>query len=116
MCPSFPDVYAPRVASYKVGCGVLCSFSRLHYLGEERLEKTAKCIIYQDFAHEYRWRLRSSEGATIAFSEWGHHEKSGCAQEIDQWKLEYPDALVRDATVLGFVKQPLSQWLASQAT
>ncbi len=114
--PFLPDVYAPRVESHNVGCGALCSFSRLHYLGEERLEKTAKCIIYQDFAHEYRWRLRSSEGATIAFSERGHHQKSGCAQELAQCALEYPDAFVRDATVRGFEKQLLSQWLASQAS
>ena len=80
------------------------------------MEKTAKCIIYQDFALQYRWRLRSGEGATMAFAECGHHEKSGCAQELELWGLEYPDALVRDATVRGFEKQPLSNWLASQAS
>jgi uncharacterized protein YegP (UPF0339 family) len=94
----------------------LCSFSRLHYRGEERLEKTAKCIIYQDFAREYRWRLRSNEGATIAFSEGGHYQKAKCTQELEQWELVYPDALVRDATVRGFEKQALSEWLASQAS
>ena len=116
MRPSFPNVYAPRVVPYKVGCGLLCSFSRLHYLGEERLEKTAKCIIYQDFANEYRWRLRSSEGATVAFSERGHYKKADCTQELAQCALEYPDAFVRDATVRGFEEQLLSQWLASQAS
>lgn len=80
------------------------------------LEKTARCIIYQDFNRAYRWRLRSSGGATIAFSEHGHYEKSGCTQELEQWGLEYPDAFVRDATVRGFEKQPLSPWLASQAS
>jgi uncharacterized protein YegP (UPF0339 family) len=94
----------------------LGSFSRLHYLGEEKVEKTAKCIIYQDFAREYRWRLRSNEGATIAIAERGHYEKSGCTQELELWRLEYPDALVRDATVRGFEKQALSEWLASQAS
>ncbi len=106
----------PCEESSRVGSGLLCSFSRLHYLREERLEKTAKCIIYQDFAGEYRWRLRSSEDTTIAFSERGHYEKAGCTQELELWELEYPDALVRDATVRGFEKQLLSQWLASQAS
>jgi uncharacterized protein YegP (UPF0339 family) len=117
MHPLFTDVYAsPYTVIQRGACRVLCSFFPPNNRGEEGLEKTAKFIIYQDFDREYRWRLRSSEGATIAFSEWGHHEKSGCAQEIDQWKLEYPDVLVRDATVRGFEKLPLSQWLASQAT
>jgi uncharacterized protein YegP (UPF0339 family) len=80
------------------------------------LEKTAKFIIYQDFDRGYRWRLCSGEGATIASSERGHHEKSGCAQEMEHWKLEYPDVPVRDATVRSFEKQFLSHWLASQAS
>ncbi len=85
-------------------------------LGRGRLETTARCIIYQDFAHEYRWRLRSSDGATISLSERGYYEKSGCARELEQLGLEYPDAFVRDATVRGFEEQLLSQWLASQAS
>jgi uncharacterized protein YegP (UPF0339 family) len=79
------------------------------------LEKTAKFIIYQDFDGGYRWRLRSAEGATIASSERGHLTKARCAQEMERYKLEYSDVLVRDATVRGFEKQFLSQWLASQA-
>lgn len=78
------------------------------------MEKKAKFIIFQDFDRGYRWRLRSDEGATIASSASGHREKSGCAREIDRCKLEYPDVLVRDATVQGSEKQPLSRWLASQ--
>ncbi len=78
------------------------------------MEKRAKFIIYQDFDGGYRWRLRSAEGATIASSERGHHAKANCAQEMERCKLEYPDVLVRDATVRGFEKQLLSQWLASQ--
>ena len=79
-------------------------------------KKTAKFIVYQDFDGGYRWRLRSAEGATIASSGHGHHAKARCAQEMERCKLEYSDVLVRDATVRGFEKQPLSQWLASQAT
>ena len=66
------------------------------------MEQTAKFIIYQDFEGGYRWRLRSGEGATIAFSERGHLEKAGCAQEMTRWKLEYPDVPVRDATIRSF--------------
>jgi uncharacterized protein YegP (UPF0339 family) len=68
------------------------------------LEQTAKFIIYQDFDGGYRWRLRSTQGATLAFSERGHHEKSGCAQEMEHWKIAYPDVGVRDATVRSFEK------------
>jgi uncharacterized protein YegP (UPF0339 family) len=63
------------------------------------LEQAAKFIIYQGFDGGYRWRLRSLAGQTIAASEIGHHEKSECAQELEHWRLEYPDVSVRDATV-----------------
>ena len=79
------------------------------------MEKTARFIVYQDFDGRYRWGLRSGEGATIASSERGHHSKADCAHEMERCKLEYADALVRDATVRGFERQLLSQWLASQA-
>ncbi len=80
------------------------------------MEKTAKFIIYQDFDGGYRWRLRSGEGATIASCERGHPEKSGCAQEMEHWRLEYPGAPVRDATVRAYGKQLLSDWLASHSS
>jgi uncharacterized protein YegP (UPF0339 family) len=96
--------------------GGVASFSPSHCRGEEGLEKTAKFIIYQDFDGGYRWRLRSNEGATIAFSERGHHAKARCVQEMEHRKLEYSGVLVRDAIVRGFEKQLLSQWLASQAS
>ena len=78
------------------------------------MEKTARFIVFQDFDGEYRWRLRSGEGATIATSERGHIEKASCAQEMERCGLEYADALVRDATVRGVERTLLSQWLASQ--
>lgn len=79
------------------------------------MAKMAKFIVYQDFDRAYRWRLRSDDGVTIASSESGHDERSGCAQEMEHWKLEYPNVLVRDATVRSFEKQTLSQWLTSQS-
>lgn len=78
------------------------------------MAKSAKFIIYQDFDRAYRWRLRSDEGVTIASSESGHSERSECAQEMEDWRLEYPNVLVRDATVRSFEKQTLSQWLTSE--
>jgi hypothetical protein len=53
--------------------------------------------------------LRSGEGATIASSERGHREKSGCTQEMAHWRLEYPDVAIRDATVRSFEKHLRAQ-------
>ena len=78
-----------------------------------RLQR-ATFIIYQDFDGRYRWRLRSDEGATIASGVRGHHDKSGCARDIEYCNPEVGEALVRDATIWGLEKQPLSVWLASQ--
>ena len=78
------------------------------------LEKTATFIVYRDLGGRYRWRLRSGEGATVASGLRGHHDKSVCAREMGQRVLEVGDALVRDATVRGFERQPLSRWLAAQ--
>jgi hypothetical protein len=78
------------------------------------LKKTATFIVYRDLGGGYRWRLRSGEGATAASSLRRHHDKFGCAREMGQLALEAGDALVRDATVRGFEKQPLSRWLAAQ--
>jgi uncharacterized protein YegP (UPF0339 family) len=78
-----------------------------------RLER-ATFIVYQDVDGGYRWRLRSGEGATMASSIGGHHDKSGCARDLEYRNPEVGEALVRDATVWGMEKQPLSVWLASQ--
>jgi hypothetical protein len=102
MCPALAGVYAAlRVA---------------HYRGEEGLEKTARMIIYQDFDRAYRWRLRSGKRVTIAASESGHRKKSSFTQELKDWVLEYPEVLVRDATVRNSQQQPLTEWLASQTS
>lgn len=77
-----------------------------------RLER-ATFIIYQDFDGGYRWRLRSGEGFTMASGVRGYHDKSGCARDIEYRTPEVGEALVRDATVWGLEKQPLSVWLAS---
>lgn len=69
------------------------------------MEEAAKFIIYCGLDGRYRWRLRSLAGGTIAASEIGHHEKAGCAQEMERWRPKYPDTPVRDATVRSFKKQ-----------
>ena len=79
------------------------------------LKKMATFIVYWDLGGGYRWRLRSGEGATVASGLRGHHDKFGCAREMGQRALEVGDALVRDATVRGFKRQPLSRWLAAQS-
>jgi uncharacterized protein YegP (UPF0339 family) len=84
---------------------------------EEKVRSTlerATFIIYQDFDGGYRWRLRSGEGPTMAAGVCGYHDKSGCAQDIEYRNPDVVEALVRDATVWGLEKQPLSVWLASQ--
>ena len=78
-----------------------------------RMER-ATFIIYQDFEGGYRWRLRSGEGATMASGVRGYQDKSECAWDIEYRNPEGGEALVRDATVWGLEKQPLSVWLASQ--
>jgi uncharacterized protein YegP (UPF0339 family) len=69
------------------------------------MTKPAKFIIYRDFDGWYRWRLRSVVGGTIAVSKTGHHRKASCDQDLEYWRLKYPDVLVRDATIRGFEKQ-----------
>lgn len=66
------------------------------------MEKATKFLIYCDFDGGYRWRLRSLTGMTIAASETGHQQKSGCEQELERWRLEYPDVPIRDATIRNF--------------
>lgn len=78
------------------------------------MTKAAKFIIYRDFAGGYRWRLRSLAGSTIAASKMSHHEKSECDEELEHWRLNYPDVPVRDATIRGFEKQ-LAQGAAFQS-
>lgn len=63
------------------------------------MEMVAKFIVYQDFDGGYRWRLRSLLGETVATSERGHDEKYMCENEMEHWRLQYPGAPVRDATV-----------------
>ena len=78
------------------------------------LENTATFVVYRDLGGGYRWRLRSGGGTTVASGLRGHRDKSGCAREMGQCALEVGNALVRDATVRGFERQPLSRWLAAQ--
>jgi uncharacterized protein YegP (UPF0339 family) len=78
------------------------------------VEKSATFVIYQDIDRTYRWSLRSSEGSRIASSKSGHRKKSECAKEMEHLRLQWPNVLVRDATLWSSDKQPFSQWLALQ--
>ena len=77
------------------------------------MEKADTFVVYRDLGGGYRWRLRSGGGATVASGGRGHSDKAGCALEMRLSVLGAGEALVRDATVRGFEKQPLSRWLAS---
>ncbi len=67
----------------------------------------AKFILYHDLRGEYRWRLRSHSGETVAASAKGHLGKSECEGEMELWRTEYPDVCVRDATIRNVKERPL---------
>jgi uncharacterized protein YegP (UPF0339 family) len=53
-----------------------------------------KFEVYQDHKGEWRWRLRASNGKTIADSGEGYKEKSDCLHGIDLVKKEAPNAKI----------------------
>jgi len=50
-----------------------------------------KFELYQDRAHQYRWRLKASNGQTIAVSE-GYTTKSSALNGIESVKTNAPGA------------------------
>ena len=64
-------------------------------------EGTPKFIVFLDVkAGDYRWRLRSASGETLAASQAGYADKATCEHEVRRLKSNsYPDAQVRDLTV-----------------
>ncbi|CAN5906190.1 hypothetical protein BH23ACT11_BH23ACT11_00230 [soil metagenome] len=63
----------------------------------------AKFVMYWNCTRkgsEYRWRLRSSGGETLAWSITGYADKADCEREIASARKSYPEAVIRDLTVL----------------
>ena len=58
----------------------------------------AKFELYKDARGEYRWRLKSANGQTIATGGEGYTSKAGAHNGIDAVKRDAPDAAVGDLT------------------
>jgi uncharacterized protein YegP (UPF0339 family) len=57
----------------------------------------AKVEIYKDTKGEFRWRLKSANGQTIATGGEGYASKSGCENGIAAVKRDAPEAAIEDA-------------------
>ena len=57
----------------------------------------AKFEIYKDTKGEFRWRLKSANGQTIATGGEGYASKSGCENGIAAVKRDAPEAAIEDA-------------------
>jgi uncharacterized protein YegP (UPF0339 family) len=57
--------------------------------------------IFKDVKHGfYRWRLISTRGETVDYSQPGHCHKGNCEQEVQHLRNDkYPGARVRDLSV-----------------
>lgn len=56
----------------------------------------AKFELYKDARGEYRWRLKSANGQTIATGGEGYTSKAGAQNGINAVKRDAPDATVDD--------------------
>jgi uncharacterized protein YegP (UPF0339 family) len=77
--------------------------------GVERLQslagnKRAGFEVYEDKAHQYRWRLKSRNGQVIASSSESYKAKADCDAAIDTIKKGAAKADVEDKTKTGAVK------------
>lgn len=48
--------------------------------------------VYEDEAHEWRWRLKALNGETVADSAEGYTRRSDCTEAIER---EFPEAELR---------------------
>ncbi len=58
----------------------------------------AKFEMYKDAKGEYRWRLKASNGQTIATSGEGYTTKANCENGIESVKKNAPGASTDDQT------------------
>lgn len=59
-----------------------------------------KFVIFRDLNDGYRWRLSSTSGETVEFSERGHDHKRECEHDVNRRKDDrYPYAKVLDVAV-----------------
>jgi hypothetical protein len=54
--------------------------------------------VYKDAGGEFRWRLKASNGQTIATGGEGYTTKRACLNGIDSVKRNAPDAEIDDQT------------------
>ena len=55
-------------------------------------------VIFRDLKDGYKWRLSSTSGQTVEYSERGYSHKSECEHDLYRLKDDrYPYAKVRDA-------------------
>jgi uncharacterized protein len=57
-----------------------------------------KFEIYRDAKSEYRWRLKATNGQTIATSGEGYSSRQSCLNGIESVKSNAPDAEVVEAS------------------
>jgi hypothetical protein len=57
----------------------------------------ARFELYRDSQNQWRWRLRASNGRTIADSSEGYHNKQDCLDGINLVKSEAPGAPVEES-------------------
>lgn len=65
---------------------------------KEVVNAVTKFQIYKDAKGEYRWRLRASNGETIADGNEGYLSKDSCKHGIDLVKQQAASAEVEDQT------------------
>ena len=65
-------------------------------------EDAGMFVVYRHYTlsgAEYRWRLRSPTGETLAWSPAGHPDRVACENEMQRIKESYPGSTVRDLTL-----------------